>query len=144
MIAPHASVVVALCAFLGQPIGLADGGVQDRWSEVYRQVPPQQSQARASSSRLTRSDCRTWPHRKLRKKVPRVDGALTTQPSTRIGAASAQRVSIVDTVSASQCRRYQRQQLISCICPTRRISQVNVLVNQLAQAKTMGQSDRQQ
>ena len=33
-------------------------------------------------SRLTRSNWRRemWPHRKLRRKVPRVDGALTTQP----------------------------------------------------------------
>ena len=36
--------------------------------------------AGASSSRLTRSSWRTWPHRKLRRKAPRVDGALTTQP----------------------------------------------------------------
>ena len=34
----------------------------------------------ASSSRLIRSSWRTWPHRKLRRNVPRVDGALTTQP----------------------------------------------------------------
>ena len=42
--------------------------------------PAPAAQARASSSRLTRSSWRTWPHRKLRRKVPRVDGALTTQP----------------------------------------------------------------
>ena len=42
--------------------------------------PAPVAQARASSSRLTRSSWRTWPHRKLRRKVPRVDGALTTQP----------------------------------------------------------------
>ena len=42
--------------------------------------PAPAAQARASSSRLTRSNWRTWPHRKLRRKVPRVDGALTTQP----------------------------------------------------------------
>ena len=35
-------------------------------------------QARASNSRLTRSNWRICPHRKLRRKVPRVDGALTT------------------------------------------------------------------
>ena len=40
------------------------------------------AQARASSSRLTRSSWRTWPHRKLRRKIPRVDGAFTTQPMT--------------------------------------------------------------
>ncbi len=42
--------------------------------------PAPAAQARASSSRLTRSSWRTWPHRKLRRKVPRVDGALTVQP----------------------------------------------------------------
>ena len=36
--------------------------------------------ARASNSWLTRSSWRTWPHRKLRRKVPRVDGALTVPP----------------------------------------------------------------
>ena len=45
--------------------------------------PPPAAQARASNSRLTRSSWRTCPHRKLRRNVPRVDGALTTQPSTR-------------------------------------------------------------
>ena len=42
--------------------------------------PAPAAQARASSSRLTRSSWRTWPHRKLRRNVPRVDGALTRQP----------------------------------------------------------------
>ena len=37
-------------------------------------------QAMASNSRLTRSSWRTCPHRKLRRKVPRVEGALTTLP----------------------------------------------------------------
>ena len=42
--------------------------------------PVPAAQAWDSNSRLTRSNWRTWPHRKLRRKVPRVDGALTTQP----------------------------------------------------------------
>ena len=33
-----------------------------------------------SVSWLTRSSWRAWPHRKLRRKVPSVDGAFTTQP----------------------------------------------------------------
>ena len=45
--------------------------------------PAPAAQALASNSRLTRSSWRTWPHRKLRRKVPSVDGALITQPSTR-------------------------------------------------------------
>ncbi len=42
--------------------------------------PAPACRARASNSRLTPSSWRTWPHRKLRRNVPRVDGALTTQP----------------------------------------------------------------
>ena len=44
--------------------------------------PPPAAQARDSSSRLTRSSWRTWPHRKLRRKVPRVEGAFTVPPRT--------------------------------------------------------------
>ena len=45
--------------------------------------PAPAAQARASSSRVTRSSWRAWPQRKLRRNVPRVDGAFTVQPSTR-------------------------------------------------------------
>ena len=41
--------------------------------------PAPAAQARASNSRPTRSSGGTWSHRKLRRKVPSVDGALTTQ-----------------------------------------------------------------
>ena len=43
-------------------------------------APAPAAQALACNSRLTRFSWRTWPHRKLRRKVPRVDGALPTQP----------------------------------------------------------------
>ena len=45
--------------------------------------PAPACQARASNSRLTRSSWRTCPHRKLRRTVPRVEGALALKPSTR-------------------------------------------------------------
>ena len=45
--------------------------------------PAPAAQARASSSRLTRSSWRTWPHLKLRRKAPRVEGALAVKPRTR-------------------------------------------------------------
>ena len=61
-----------------------------------------------------------------------------------IGAASTQRVGVVNTIITGQRRCHQRQHLICHIGPTRRVSQVNVLVNQLAQTQMMGQSGRQQ
>ena len=61
-----------------------DGGGRPPWpGRRSHRRPAPAAQARASSSRLTRSSWRSWPHRKLRRKVPRVDGALTVQPSTR-------------------------------------------------------------
>ena len=78
--------------------------------------PAPAAQARDSSSRLTRSSWRTWPHRKLRRKVPRVDGALTAQPMAPVvppvrntsassmqsppASAEATRVSILSPVFA--------------------------------------------
>ena len=42
--------------------------------------PAPAAQAWVSNSRLTRSSWRAWPQRKLRRKVPRVDGALSVPP----------------------------------------------------------------
>ena len=78
--------------------------------------PEPAAQARDSSSGLTRSSWRTWPHRKLRRKVPRVDRALTAQPMAPVvppvrntsassmqsppASAEATRVSILSPVFA--------------------------------------------
>ena len=85
VIAPLARVAVVARPLLGQTVCLADRRIQvDGEWRVAGSGPT--DQARASSSRLTRSNWRTWPHRKLRRKVPRVDGALTMQP--RVWAVS--------------------------------------------------------
>ena len=59
--------------------------------------PAPVAQARASNSRVTRSSWRTWPQRKLRRNVPRVDGALTrsrgrwpSRPRANASASSMQ------------------------------------------------------
>ena len=78
--------------------------------------PEPAAQARASNSRLTRSSWRTWPHLKLRRKVPKVEGALTAQPMVPVvppvrntsassmqsppASAEATRVSILSPVFA--------------------------------------------
>ena len=59
-----------------------------------------------------------------------------------LGPASAQRVGIVDAVAASQRRRHQRQHLVAGVGSTRRISQVNVVVDEFTQTQVLGQSDR--
>ena len=49
---------------------------------------------------------------------------------------------VVDAIATGQCRRHQGQELVSRICPTWRISLVNMVVHQLDQSQMMGQGDR--
>ena len=142
VIAPLASVVVALSALLAQPVGLADGGVQ---------VDGQRIIARSGPSRPGPSQCLPAHPVQLAHVAPPETAQKGLQrgwrfhdtTQRRLAPASAQRVGVIDAVATGQGRRHQRQQLISRVCPTERISQVNVVVHQLAQSQTMGQSDRQ-
>ena len=107
--------------------------------------PAPVAQARASSSRLTRSSWRTWPHRKLRRKVPRVEGALTMHPSTEeVRPAGAQHIGVVNAVAARQRRGHQRHHLVSRVRPPRRIPEVEVTVNEFTQAHVLGQGGRKE
>ena len=63
--APLASVTMVTRPLLGQSVGLAHGGVQVDGNGP-SPGPAPAAQARDSNSRLTRSNWRTWPHRKLR------------------------------------------------------------------------------
>ena len=101
------------------------------------------AQARASSSRLTRSNWRAWPNRKSRMKVPTVDGALTVKPSTPCRPADSQRVGVVDAITTVQYRRHQGRHLVSRIRPPRDTSQANVPVHQPPQPQMTGRNRRQ-
>ena len=63
MISSLAGLLVRLGILLGESVSLADGGVQVDGQRII--------------ARLTQSNCSTWPHRKLRSKVPSVDSALS-------------------------------------------------------------------
>ena len=84
VIAPRTGVAVVAGALLGQSVGLADRRIKvdGEWCVP---GPAPAFQTRASNSRLTRSSWRTWPHLKLRRNVPRVEGALAVKPSTAGG-----------------------------------------------------------
>ena len=99
-------------------------------------------QARASSSRVTRSSWRTWPHRKLRRNVPRAcpresggGGRFDHAPQHRGGPPRTQRSSVVNAATARQRRGHQRQHLVSRVRPPRRIPEVEVTVNEFTQAQ---------
>ena len=106
--------------------------------------PAPAAQARASSSRLTRSSWRTWPHRKLRRNVPQGGWCLDHTAQNPGRPASAQRVGIVNAVAPSQRRRYQGHNLVSCVRPTRGTSQVNVVVDEFTQTQVLGEGDRKE
>ena len=113
--------------------------------------PAPAAQARANNSRLTRSSWRTWPpHRKLRRKVPRACPRESGGGGWRLdyaadGAsrpAGAQHVGVVNAVAASQRGCHQGQHLVSRIRPPRRISEVNVVVDEFTQTQVLGEGDR--
>ena len=101
--------------------------------------PAPAAHARASNSRLTRSSWRTWPQRKLRRKVPRVDGALTMQSRTPAVSTGTQRIGVVDAVAASQRGGDQRHYLVAGVGPARRITQVQALLYQLGKTEVQSQ-----
>ena len=101
--------------------------------------PAPDAQARASNWRLTRSSWRTWPHRKLRKKVPRVDGALTVTP--RVQAVPPVRNASASSIQSPPARAEATSviSLSPVLARPRGAAQVQVLLNQLRQAQTPGQ-----
>ena len=56
--------------------------------------------------------------------------------------AGAQHVGVVNAVSSGQSRRHQRQHLVARMGSARRISEVNVVVDEFTQTQVLGQGDR--
>ena len=109
--------------------------------------PAPAAQARDRNSRLTRSSWQTWPHRKLRRKAPKVEGAqgggcLDCAAQGAGGPTGAQHVGVVNAVATSQRRRNQGHHLVAGVRPARRIAQVEALLDQLGQAQAPGQGGR--
>ena len=143
MIAPLAGVAVVAGSLLGQAVGLADGGVQ---VDGQRPVagsgtggpgPFQQFAAHsvqlADMAPLEAAQERPQGGRRL-------DHTAQHPPS----AAGTERVGVVDAVAASQRGSHQGQQLVSCVGPPRRISQVQMLLYQLGKAEVQGQGGRKE
>ena len=73
-----------------------------------------------------------------------MDGAFTVQPSTRAGAAGAQRSGVVDAVAARERRGDQGQQLVAGVRPPRRVTEVEVAVGELLQTEMLGERGREE
>ena len=81
--------------------------------------------------------------RELRRKVPGVDGALTTQPRTpSVHRGAADRV--VDAVSARQRGGGQRQHTVPRVRSPLRSKVVEVVVDEFPQVQVLGEGGRQE
>ena len=96
-------------------------------------------QTRASNLRLTRSSWRTWPHLKLRRKVPRVEGALAVKPSTR--AVPPARSTSASSMQSPPARAEATRVIILSPVFARpgAAAEVEVLPEELGQAKAQGE-----
>ena len=101
--------------------------------------PAPADQARASNSRLTRSSWRTWPHRKLRRKVPQGGWRLDRAAQGAGGSPSAQHVGVVDAVAVSQRGGHQGHNLVAGVGSAWGAAQAEALLDQLGQAQVLGQ-----
>ena len=82
--------------------------------------------------------------RKLRRKVPRVDGALTTQPRTpTVPPARSASVSSMQSPPAS-AEATMRQHLVPRVGPLRRAAEVEVMADKFPQAQVLGEGVRQE
>ena len=71
-------------------------------------------------------------------------GALTTQPMAPARAAGAQHVGVVNAVAPSQRGGHQGHHLVARVRPPRRISEVNVVVDEFTQTQVLGEGDRKE
>ena len=91
-----------------------------------------------------RQQDRVRPHRKLRRKVPRVDGALTTQPRTPTvpPARSASASSMQSPPASAEATSVSI--LSPVFAPSRRAAEVKVMVDEFPQAQVPGEGGRQE
>ena len=130
-------------AFLGQPVGLADGGVQ---------VDGQGRVAGSGSSSPSLGQQLPAHPIQLADVAPPEAAQERPQGGWRLDhtaqnpgrPAGAQRVGVVDAVTASQRRGHQGHNLVSRVRPARRISEVNVTVDEFTQTQVLGEGDRKE
>ena len=143
VIAPLAGVAVVARPLLGQTVCLADRRIQvdGEWpvagSGPSRPGPGQQ----LAADPIQLADVAPP---EAAQEGPQGGWRLDYAADGASRPAGAQHVGVVNAVAASQRGCHQGQHLVSRIRTTRRISQVNMVVHQLAQSQVVGQGDRQQ
>ena len=144
VVAPLAGVAMVSRTLLGQSVGLADGGVQvDGQRSVAGSGPSRPGPGPSVPGSPGPADGR-GPQLKLCRNVPRVDGALTTQPRTRAvpPARNASASSMQSPPARAEATRGQH--LVARIGAAWGAAQVKMPVNQLGQSQMQSQGGRQE
>ena len=142
VIAPGAGVAVVSRPFLGQSVGLADGGIEvdGEWRVAGSgaSLPCPGQQLTAHPVQLA-----DLPPPEAAQEGAQGGGRLDHTAHGAGGPAGAQHVGGVDAVAPSQRRRHQRHHLVAGVGPARCIAQVQALLDQLGKAQVASQGDRE-
>ncbi len=128
-------------ALLGQTVGLAERRIEvDRERGVARSHPSRPGAGEQMTGHAVEL-ANVSPAEAAQERAQggrRLDGAA--EHTGR--AAGAQCIAVVDTVTAGEGGGDQGEQLVTRVGPTRRIAEVEVVVDQLLEAKVSGQPGR--
>ena len=143
MIATGTGIAVVARSFLGQFIGLADGGIQvdgqRRIAGSGPGLPCVCQQLAAHAVELT-----DVPSAKAAQEGPAGGWRLDHAAENTGRPTGTQRIRVVDAVAAHEGGSDQSQHLVSRIRPPRRISEVNVVVDEFTQTQVLGEGDRKE
>ena len=87
---------------------------------------------------------KTWPQRNLRRKAPKVESALTVPPRVQARPSGAQRMGVVDAVSASQRGSDQGHHLVAGVGPVWGVTKLQALLHVLGKSEAVGQGGRKE
>ena len=143
VIASLASVAMVSRPLLGQPVGLADGGVQ---VDGQRPVAGSGTGGPGPGQQLPAHPVQLadMAPPEAAQERPQSGGRFERAPQHRGGPPRTQRIGVVNAVAARQRRGHQRQHLVSRVRPPRRIPEVEVTVNEFTQAHVLGQGGRKE
>ena len=143
VIAPLAGVAVVACPFLGQTVSLADGGVQvDGLGPVAGSGPSRPGPGQQLPADPIQLADMSPPE--AAQKGAQGGWRLDHAADGAGRPASAQHVGVVNAVAPSQRGPHQGQHLVARVRPPRRISEVNVTVDEFTQTQVLGEGDRKE
>ena len=143
VIAPLAGIAVVARPFLGQTVGLVDGGVQvDGQRRVAGSRPSRPGPGQQLPAHPIQLADVAPPE--AAQEGPQGGWRLDHAAESAGRPAGAQHVHVVDAVAARQRGSHQGHHLVAGVGSARRVPQVEALLDQLGQAQVLGEGDRKE